>query len=109
MQIEQWCERNYPSFVMIKSVSGGSMYNPNDARSRVIEAADARDRELQREKRIAELREKHPSAAAKLAQQEESSFGEMLMYVGTAFILVFGISVGAAWVLIKLYDLKLNV
>ncbi|RDX50916.1 squalene synthase [Lentinus brumalis] len=108
-KIEQWCERNYPSFVMIKSVSGGSMYNPNDARSRVIEAADARDRELQREKRIAELREKHPSAAAKLAQQEESSFGEMLMYVGTAFILVFGISVGAAWVLIKLYDLKLNV
>ncbi|KAI0718013.1 squalene synthase [Cerioporus squamosus] len=107
-KIEQWCERHYPSFVLIKSVSGGIMYDPNDARSRVVEAAQARDRELQREKRIAELRDKHPSAAAQLKEQEESSFGEMLMYVGTAFILVFGISVGAAWLLIKFYDLKLK-
>ena len=108
VQIEQWCERHYPSFVMIKSVSGGVTYDPNDTRSRVVEAAQARDRELQHEKRIAELREKHPAAAAQLVQKEESSFGEMLMYVGTAFILVFGISIGAAWLLIKYYDLKLK-
>ncbi|KAH9847328.1 squalene synthase, partial [Lenzites betulinus] len=57
-KIEQWCERYYPGFVQLDTVGGQPRYNPTDARTKVLEAAQVRDRALAREKRLQEIREK---------------------------------------------------
>ena len=65
------------------------------------------DRAVAREKRLAEVR-----AGAVVrpvdgpAAQEGTSFGEMIMYVGTAFLLVIGISLGAAWLMMQYFGDK---
>ncbi len=97
-KIEQWCERHYPSFVRIQQVSGGVAFDPYDARTKVVEAAQARDSEVAREKRMAELREKTGKLERKPA--EETSPVEMLLYVGGAFAVVIAITIAAAWALI---------
>lgn len=100
-KIEQWCERHYPSFVRIQQVSGGVAFDPHDARTKIVEAAQVRDRELAREKRMAELREKTGKLERKPA--EETSPVEMMLYVGGAFIVVIAITLGFAWVLIRYF------
>lgn len=101
-KIEQWCERHYPSFVRLQQVSGGGIaFDPKDARTKVVEAAQARDRELAREKRIAELRDKTGKLERKPA--EESSPVELTLYVGGAFAIVIAITLLAAWVLIHFF------
>lgn len=100
-KIEQWCERHYPSFVRLQQVSGGGIaFDPKDARTKVVEAAQARDRELAREKRIAELRDKTGKLERKPA---ESSPVELMLYVGGAFAIVIAITLLAAWVLIHFF------
>ena len=106
-QIEQWCERHYPSFVRVGHVSGQIMFDPTDMRSKVAEADQARDRAVAREKRLAEVR---AGAVVRPVDgpgaQEGTSFGEMIMYVGTAFLLVIGISLGAAWLMMQYFGDK---
>ena len=107
-QIEQWCERHYPSFVRLQTVSGsgGIQLDPYDARTKVAEAAQARDRELAHEKRVAEFRARTPADVRDAPNSDAPGIGEMLMYVGTAFILVLALSIGAAWLMMQWYDLK---
>ena len=102
-QIEQWCERHYPSFVRLGQVSGSIQFNPADTRSKVAEADSARDAARAREKRIADLRVGGTKA---LADAEGTPFGETLMYVGTAFLLVLAISLGAAWLMMQFFGNK---
>lgn len=85
------------------------MYDAADMRSKVVEASMARDRELQREKRMSEFRAKHPQAAEKLDARangnaaQEGSYVEMFLYLGAAFVIILAISLGAAWVLMKYF------
>nr|A0SJQ5.1 RecName: Full=Squalene synthase; Short=SQS; Short=SS; AltName: Full=FPP:FPP farnesyltransferase; AltName: Full=Farnesyl-diphosphate farnesyltransferase [Ganoderma lucidum]ABF57213.1 squalene synthase [Ganoderma lucidum]ABF57214.1 squalene synthase [Ganoderma lucidum] len=73
-KIEQWCERHYPSFVRLQQVSGGGIvFDPSDARTKVVEAAQARDNELAREKRLAELRDKTGKLERKLRWSQAPS------------------------------------
>ncbi|KAI0364708.1 squalene synthase [Pilatotrama ljubarskyi] len=102
-KIEQWCERNYPSFVRLGAVSGAPQYDPSDARTKVVEAAQTRDRELAREKRMRELREKQPGALVQDRADAETSTGEVLFYVGTAFLIVLLVGMGATWLLLQWY------
>ncbi|KAL7280692.1 hypothetical protein ACG7TL_005631 [Trametes sanguinea] len=105
-KIEQWCERYYPSFVRLGATSGQIQFDPADVRSKVVEAAQARDRELAREKRLQALREKQPGALAAGGADHlpvETSTGEMIMYVGTAFILVLLVGLGAAWLMMQYF------
>ncbi|KAI8985754.1 squalene synthase [Trametes punicea] len=99
-KIEQWCERNYPSFVRLGTVSGQVQYDPDDVRTKVVEAAQVRDRELAREKRLKELREKQPGTLAD-RQPVETSTRELIFYVGTAFLIVILVGLAATWVLLQ--------
>ena len=83
------------------------MFDSTDMRSKVAEADQARDRAVAREKRLAEVR---AGAVVRPVDgpgaQEGTSFGEMIMYVGTAFLLVIGISLGAAWLMMQYFGDK---
>ncbi|KAI0832114.1 squalene synthase [Trametes gibbosa] len=88
-KIEQWCERYYPAFVQLDTVGGQPRYNPLDARTKVVEAAQIRDRALAREKRIQEFREKQPAGlTTDRPKQVAASSREVIFYVGTAFAIV---------------------
>ena len=91
-KIETWCERHYPSFVRLQQVAGGVTYDPNDIRSRVIEAGVKRDNEAAREKRLAEFREKLASGEVARKPAEEASIVTMLLYVAGAFLIVLAIT-----------------
>ncbi|KAI0676095.1 squalene synthase [Trametes maxima] len=103
-KIEQWCERHYPSFVRLGAVSGGPQFDAADTRTKVVEAAQARDREIAREKRIQAIREKQPGAlAAADPKAGETSMGEIIFYVGTAFLIVLAVGLGATWLLLQYF------
>ena len=77
-------------------MGGGVQYDGTDMRSQVVVAANARDRELAQEKRMAEFRAKYPGAAATLdardAAGDQGSYTEMFMYLGGAFLIILAIS-----------------
>ncbi|OBZ74154.1 hypothetical protein A0H81_06174 [Grifola frondosa] len=76
-------------------------YNPYDARTRVAEAAEKRDGELAREKRVQELKDR--PVAGRAAQSETSPL-EVIFYVGSAFLIVMAVGLGAVWLLLKYID-----
>ncbi|OCH96268.1 squalene synthase [Obba rivulosa] len=104
-KIEQWCEHYYPSFVqMTRSATGGAatqLFDPSDARTRIAQAAEKRDHELHLEKRARELNGGAPVDNRQRAEQMPTS--ELFMYLGAAFLIVFGSAMGAVWVLLKYY------
>ncbi|KAI0630529.1 squalene synthase [Trametes polyzona] len=102
-KIEQWCEHHYPSFVRLDAVGGRAQFDPYDVRTKVVEAGERRDRELAREKRIQEIREKQQNGQALAVDRKdvESSPGEMFFYVGTAFAIVIAVGLGATWLLLQ--------
>ncbi|EMD39123.1 hypothetical protein CERSUDRAFT_152093 [Gelatoporia subvermispora B] len=103
-KIEQWCEHHYPSFVQMTRGAGGTatqLFDPSDARTRIAQAAEKRDRELYLEKRARDLNGGAPIAPRQPAQQISNS--ELFMYVGAAFLIVFGSAMGAVWLLLKYY------
>lgn len=83
------------------SVSGNVQFDPYDMRSKVVEAAQVRDREILREKRLQELREKQPNAVAERKGAADTTIGELIFYVGTAFLIVFAVGMGATWLLLQ--------
>ncbi|TBU47474.1 squalene synthase [Dichomitus squalens] len=112
-RIEQWCERHYPSFVRLQQVSGGVQYDPRDVRTRVVQAAEARDQALAKEKRMLEYRERAAAANGKGANglledrkpaQEELSTVALLLYVAGGFLVVLAITLGFAWVLLTYFQ-----
>ena len=92
----------------VGQVSGGVQFDPADMRSKVAEAERLVDAAAARERRIADIRSGAVSAVARGQGKDEdgTSFGEMLMYVGTAFIIVLAISLGAAWLMMQFYGGK---
>jgi farnesyl-diphosphate farnesyltransferase len=87
LQIEAWCEQQYPSFVQLNQ-SGASgdiskSFDPTDARTRIQQL------ELIREKEIA-LQSKGVDPV-KLAEQEAASNKEVMTLVGTIMVIVVGV------------------
>jgi farnesyl-diphosphate farnesyltransferase len=101
-KIDQWSERNYPSFVRIPSDSSPSTlsFNPADARSRVAIADAEKDKRAAEEKRHLELRERfggNGSSNGALSPSNLQNQGppwEVLMFVGGAVILIVSLSIG---------------
>jgi len=97
-KIEQWCEQQYPSFVQI-SQSGhtgdlSKAFDPFDARTRIQQL------EATREKYMAlEAKGINP---AKLAEQEAASNKEVMMLVGTIFVIVVLACLGIVYVTVKI-------
>lgn len=100
-KIDQWSERNYPSFVRIPNANISTLsFNPADARSRVAIADAEKDKLAAEEKRHLEIRERfggNGSSNGALSPSNIQSQGppwEVLMFVGGAVILIVSLSVG---------------
>lgn len=103
-KIEQWCEHYYPSFVSVsKSASGNAqqVFDPTDARTQIVQLAEKRDRQLAIEKRMGNGAAKE---AARPLGESSSDTREILLYVGAAFVIVFLIGIGAAWLLMQFFE-----
>lgn len=100
-KIDQWSERNYPSFVRIPNANASTLsFNPADARSRVAIADAEKDKLAAEEKRHLEIRERfggNGNSNGALSPSNIQSQGppwEVLMFVGGAVILIVSLSVG---------------
>ena len=103
-KIDQWSERNYPSFVRIPTGTGTSpstlSFNPADARSRIAIADAEKDKHAAEERRHLELRERfggNGSSNGALSPSNIQGQGppwEVLMFVGGAVILIVSLSIG---------------
>ncbi|KAF9819317.1 hypothetical protein IEO21_02205 [Rhodonia placenta] len=103
-KIEQWCEHYYPSFVSVsKSASGNAqqVFDPTDARTQIVQLAEKRDRQLAIEKRMGNGAAKE---AARPLGESPSDTREILLYVGAAFVVIFLIGIGAAWLLMQFFE-----
>jgi hypothetical protein len=82
------------------------MYNPADARTRIVLADEKRDKEMEHEARLRELREKsgaQPSTVSTDANNGAMTT-ELLAYVGGAFILVLGVGVAVVYTVLYFSD-----
>jgi farnesyl-diphosphate farnesyltransferase len=103
-KIEQWSERNYPSFVHIPNATGPSAsilsFDPADARSRVAKADAEKDKHAAEEKRHLEIRERFGGdgstngALSPSNIQNQGPPWEVLMFVGGAVFLIVSLSIG---------------
>jgi farnesyl-diphosphate farnesyltransferase len=97
VQIEEWCERQYPTFVTIQTSSSGApsalAFDPNDARTRVHQLAEKRDRERALEARL--------GGRLNAVVEAETSSMELMGYVGAAFLVVITFSLGIAYAAVK--------
>ncbi len=86
----------------LDTVGGQPQLNQYDARTKVVEAGQVRDRELAREKRIQELREKQPGAlTADRAAPVQSN--EIIFYVASAFAIVLIVGFGSAYLILQYF------
>ncbi|SRR6266404_5644083 len=105
-KIEQWSERNYPSFVRIPNTdtTGRSLsklsFDSSDARSRVAIADAEKDERTAEERRHLELRERfgnnggNNGAVLPSNIQSQGPPWEVLMFVGGAVVLIVSLSIG---------------
>jgi farnesyl-diphosphate farnesyltransferase len=95
-KIDQWTERNYPSFVRLPTTTGPSSlhpsFDPADARSRVA-IADAEKEKFASEER---RRERFGGNGALLPSDTQSQGPpwEVLLFVGGAVFLIIALSIG---------------
>ena len=103
-KIDQWLERNYPSFVRIPNAVGSSSsilsFDPADARSRVAMADAEKDKHAAEEKRHLEIRERFGGNGSSNGAPSPSNIQsqgppwEVLMFVGGAVFLILSLSIG---------------
>jgi len=104
-QIESWCEHNYPSFVVYNPESGKQSLDPSDARTRIVMLEQSRDAELAKKKRAEDKRNgvvsTNGGAGAEKLATTDISMGELMMYVGSGFVMVLIISLGILYAVLK--------
>ncbi|KAJ8077226.1 bifunctional farnesyl-diphosphate farnesyltransferase/squalene synthase [Marasmius tenuissimus] len=107
-KVEQWCERHYPSFVQLPSSAGQSVsFNPEDARTKILQNEQRIDSELKQRKRVEEIREKYGNsseAAAAALKKEEGFPYEVLLLAGGVILLIVGLVVGIVWWVLRISD-----
>lgn len=105
-KIEMWCEHYYPSFVtMSRSAAGvaSQIYDPADARTKIAQTADEKDKSLRIQRRAEELKDKTGAAARPPPPLQEGPVWEFILYVGIALTAVFGVTFGGLWLLLKYF------
>ncbi|KAL0577634.1 bifunctional farnesyl-diphosphate farnesyltransferase/squalene synthase [Marasmius crinis-equi] len=107
-KVEQWCELHYPSFVRLPSSTGQAVsFDPEDARTKILENEQKIDSELRKRKRIEEIREKYgkTNEEAAAAIKDEGGFPyEVLLLAGGAILLIIGLVVGIVWWVMRISD-----
>ncbi|KAF9263357.1 squalene synthase [Marasmius fiardii PR-910] len=107
-KIEQWCEVHYPSFVLLPSSSGQSVsFDPEDARTKVLQIDQKIDSDLRMRKRIEEIREKYGTSQEDAAAtvKEEGRFPyDILLYAGGFILLIVLLVLGIVWFVLKISD-----
>ncbi|CCM00589.1 uncharacterized protein FIBRA_02625 [Fibroporia radiculosa] len=101
-KIDQWCEQHYPSFVSISTSPSGNaqqIFDRSDARTKVVELTEKREREIALEKRLASTGPVKPQPLG----EGQNDFKEILFYVSIAFVLVIAVGLGGAWLLMQIY------
>jgi len=96
-KIEQWCERHYPSFVNVAQSSGGGnasqVFDPLDARTRIVQLEQKQDRELANEKRRAN--------GKPVVAETPAATWEVASFVAAAFLLVLTLSLAIVWLVMR--------
>lgn len=85
-QIEEWYERNYPSFVILGQ--GGITYDPEDKRTAVVKLEEKRT-----------YAKRYPNAAP----PSELFPWELVTYAGGAIGIVILLSAGIVYTIVKVY------
>ncbi|KAJ7736549.1 farnesyl-diphosphate farnesyltransferase [Mycena maculata] len=106
-KIEQWCERYYPSFVLLNT--GGAVaqsIDPTDARGRTYLADQKRDDLRAKQMRLAEIRAGIATNGARVPAGQERSGGvqELLLYAGGALLLVVGVLAAVIYFILQISD-----
>ena len=81
---------------------GGMLsYDPTDSRTRIMEAADIKDQEKAKAKRLLEITEKYGGSRTPAAQT--STALEMLPFVLGAFAIVLGVGFAGFYILLQFF------
>jgi len=100
-KIEQWCEHHYPTFVTLsKTGNGQQIFDPSDARTKIMELSEKREREIALEKRLGNGKR----VPQKALGEDPGDFKEILFYVGAAFLIVMAVGVGAMFLLMRYFE-----
>lgn len=96
VQIEQWNEQHYPSFVLLVSNPSGSktMMDPSDPRARIVELQEA---ELAKKKRTEDIR------AGVATNGLNNGETEALLFVAAAMVLILGVTGGVVWFVMRFF------
>ena len=102
LQIEAWCEQNYPSFVHLSSEAGKKYLNTADVRSKVVLANQELDLQIQKNKvQNGAANGLNGVNGYHLEGQQDDSSVQMLFYIGGGFSLILAISMGLLWAATK--------
>ena len=101
VQIEQWNEQHYPSFVLVVSNQSGSksMMDPSDPRARIVELENHLEAELAKKRRIEDIRAGVATNGIHSANGER----EALMFVAAAMVLILSVTGGVVWGVLKIF------
>jgi farnesyl-diphosphate farnesyltransferase len=102
LQIEQWCEHNYPSFVVV--TASGQQINSGDRRAEILDLDEKRDKSLLKEKQLQDARERGVVPAAHRDQEVSSGMPwDIMLFIFGIISLIVILSIGVAWVVITIY------
>ena len=106
MQIEQWNEQHYPSFVLVVSDKSGPgskpMLNPSDPRVRILELENRLEAELSKKKRIEDVRS---GVVTNGVASNGGGSGEIeaLLFVAGAMVLILGATGAVVWFVLRFF------
>ena len=78
-----------------------SMFDPNDARARIVELENHLEAELAKKRRLEDIRAGIVINGVKRADQ--GSQREVFIFILSAVALVLGVSVGIVWTVLKIF------
>ncbi|PPQ82878.1 hypothetical protein CVT25_009696 [Psilocybe cyanescens] len=103
-KIETWCEHHYPSFVHFNNETGKQSLEPSDARTGIVMREQALDAQLAKKKRVEDLRNGITATSGSQVEKLENrnlSTGELMMFVGAVFALMFAMGAGVIYTVVK--------
>lgn len=97
LQIEQWCEHCYPSFVQIGTDSGTQTLNAADPRTRIVLQEQSREQQLFSKRKGAA----NGNGALHKEVKQMTSTTELMVYVLGAFGAIVAFSWVIVWMVLK--------
>ncbi|KAL1713136.1 isoprenoid synthase domain-containing protein [Schizophyllum commune] len=101
-KIEQWCEKNYPSFVHVEQGKAG--FDPSDPRSLVAIADQQREEELAKKKRVEEMRARLGRTDGAVRNGSDDSIIQPLLWMMGALVSLLIICGLAVWAILWWFE-----